>query len=159
MVFRVLHGKPLYSKWKWPGQRPEPRPCCMSEVVDFSYGCWFLSFSRSVLHGFQQYCFSRKDSKCQHWAWPGVRRDVLQICEGRGTELSPSSHGSAFIIVRVHYFLAVQATAVMSMPKLRKRDLHEREAAWWQAEVTFGHHACPKMEQLVSASPDHIWAP
>lgn len=56
------------SKWEWPGQRPEPRLRCVSELADFSYGCWFLSFSGSVWPGFQQCSFSRKDSKCQHWA-------------------------------------------------------------------------------------------
>lgn len=140
------------SKWEWPGQRPEPRLWCVSELADFSYGCWFLSFSGSVWPGFQQCSFSRKDSKCQHWAWPGVRRGVLQTCEGRRAELSPSSRGSALIIVSesiISWLLlkgnhgsdSVQATAVMSVPKLRKRDLHEGEAAWWQAQVAFGHHA------------------
>lgn len=36
---------------------------------------------------------------------------------------------------------SVRATAAISMPKLRKRDLHKGEAAWWQAAVAFGHHA------------------
>lgn len=36
---------------------------------------------------------------------------------------------------------SVQATAVMSVPKLRRRDLHKGEAAWWQAEMAFGCHA------------------
>lgn len=77
---------------------------------------------------------------------------MLQTYEGRGMEPSPSSHGSALIIVsesKISWLLfkgnhgsdSVQATAAMSVPKLRKRDLHKGEAAWWQAEMAFGHHA------------------
>lgn len=140
MVFRVPHGKPLYSMWKWPGQRPEPRPGCVSELVDFSYGCWFLSFSGSVLHGFQQWCFSRRNSKCQLWAWPGVRRGAADTW-GKRTEPSPSCHGSALIIMPesiISWLLfkgnhgsdSVPATAVMSVPKLRKRDLPGGRQKW-----------------------------
>lgn len=140
MVFPVPHGKPLYSMWKWPGQRPEPRPGCVSELVDFSYGCWFLSFSGSVLHGFQQWCFSRRNSTCQLWAWPGVRRGAADTW-GKRTEPSPSCHGSALIIMPesiISWLLfkgnhgsdSVPATAVTSVPKLRKRDLPGGRQKW-----------------------------